>query len=162
MHSTGSALVTAKTCATAFSASCCMRMRCQVLADDCRVLSGVEPNVQTYTALVSVCSHAGQFAQALSTLQAMDVAGVQPDVVAFNSVIAACADQAHWEAAWSVMAGMRRCGTTPTVVSYNLLLSACERAGQAERALEVFGRMQRDAASMPCAPCLCYAVPESA
>lgn len=112
-------------------------------------LTGVQPNVQAYTALVSVCNHAGQPAEALRALYAMDAAGVQLDAVAFNSVMATCAGRGQWESAWAVMATMQRSGVEPTARSHNLLLSACERAGQAERALEVFQRMQRRAKGAP-------------
>lgn len=56
-----------------------------------RLRAGVKPNVQAYTALVGVCSHAGQHEAAMDTLQAMDAAGIQPDARAFNGVLATCA-----------------------------------------------------------------------
>lgn len=66
------------------------------------LLTGVAPNVKTYTTLMSACTRHGQWQRALEAFRRMEAAGLQPDVLAYNSAISAYAAAGLWEKAWAL------------------------------------------------------------
>ncbi|KAK3249083.1 hypothetical protein CYMTET_41480 [Cymbomonas tetramitiformis] len=59
--------------------------------------AGVEPNVITYSSLISACEKGGQWEKALEVFAGMKKAGVEPNVITYSSLISACEKGEQWE-----------------------------------------------------------------
>ena len=83
---------------------------------------GVEPNLATFNAALSVCAKAGQAQAALSLLGEMRSAGVKPDEYTFISAISACKKGGRGEAAAALAKGWDRAGEWPESLTFNAAL----------------------------------------
>ncbi|CAJ1365244.1 unnamed protein product, partial [Effrenium voratum] len=84
----------------------------------------VEPDIITFSAVISACEADGEWSYALYTLQEMVSRHISPNIIACNACIAACAAAGRWKEATRLLSSMP---CRPDVVSYNSVL-ACERA----------------------------------
>ncbi len=56
----------------------------------------MQPNVQTYTAVIIVLAHAGQAERAMQMFRRMEMADVRADLLAYNAIMTAHAHGGHW------------------------------------------------------------------
>ena len=63
--------------------------------------AGVQPNVITYSAVISAFEKGGQWQQALSLFDHMTQEDVQPDVICFNAALSSLEKGSQWQQAWA-------------------------------------------------------------
>ncbi|CAN4112509.1 unnamed protein product [Withania somnifera] len=104
------------------------------------VNAGVEPNANTYGALIDGCAKAGQVAKAFGAYGIMRSKNVKPDRVVFNALITACGQSGAVDRAFDVLSEMKAEARPiePDQVTIGALMKACANAGQVDRALEVY------------------------
>lgn len=104
------------------------------------VNAGVEPNANTYGALIDGCAKAGQVAKAFGAYGIMRSKNVKPDRVVFNALITACGQSGAVDRAFDVLSEMRAEARPiePDQITIGALMKACANAGQVDRALEVY------------------------
>lgn len=104
------------------------------------VNAGVEPNANTYGALIDGCAKAGQVAKAFGAYGIMRSKNVKPDRVVFNALITACGQSGAVDRAFDVLAEMKAEARPiePDQITIGALMKACANAGQVDRALEVY------------------------
>ncbi|KAG6481626.1 hypothetical protein ZIOFF_058230 [Zingiber officinale] len=108
------------------------------------VNSGIEPNVNTYGALIDGCARAGQVAKAFGAYGIMRSKKVQPDRVVFNALITACGESGAVDRAFDVLSEMRAepKPIDPDHVTIGALIKACTKADQVDRTREVYKMLQ--------------------
>ncbi|EMS68784.1 hypothetical protein TRIUR3_27440 [Triticum urartu] len=114
------------------------------------VSAGIEPNVNTYGALIDGCAKAGQIAKAFGAYGIMSSKKVKPDRVVFNALISACGESGAVARAFDVLSEMtaessesKGCKPIlPDHVTVGALMKTCIQAGQADRAREVYKMLQ--------------------
>ena len=104
--------------------------------------AGEQPNVVTYSALISAYEKGAQWELARDLFEAMKAARVQPDVITYSAPISAYEKAAQWELARDVFAEMNAAGVQPDVKSYSALVSAYEKGAQWPRAEIAFAEMK--------------------
>lgn len=126
---------------------------------------GLEPNVVTYSTVISACANAlanrgddannadndrdedfrrRPLVQALDLLREMEKRGVAPNVITYNAALRACAEARALPRALALADELRGKGLRPTVVTHGTLMTACERVGDAIEADRVFTAMRAD------------------
>ena len=67
--------------------------------------TGLQPDVKSYNAVVSVCAKNGKQAKALQLLAEMREQGIQPNVITYSAAISACEkSKDQWQAALKLLA----------------------------------------------------------
>jgi pentatricopeptide repeat domain-containing protein 1 len=102
----------------------------------------VQPDVITYSALISACEKGAQWQRAMEVFKEMKTAGVKPDDITYSALISACEKGAQWQRAMEVFKEMKAAGVKPDAITYSALISACEKGAQWQRAMEVFKEMK--------------------
>jgi pentatricopeptide repeat domain-containing protein 1 len=112
--------------------------------------SGLTPDIQTYSSVISACESAGQWQRALGVLQAMmetdsDNNDSTLNLYCFNAAISACEKGGAWIEALELYETMIDQGgsLTPTFVTLNSLVVALQNAGQKELAQSKYEQGQR-------------------
>jgi pentatricopeptide repeat protein len=112
--------------------------------------SGLTPDIQTYSSVISACESAGQWQRALGVLQAMmetdsDDNDSTLNLYCFNAAISACEKGGAWIEALELYERMIDQGgsLTPTFVTLNSLVVALQNAGQKELAQSKYEQGQR-------------------
>lgn len=103
---------------------------------------GLEPNVITYSALVSACTKGSKWQMALNLMSEMKDAGLKPDVVSCNAAISACEKGGKWQEALSFLGEMKELGLKPNTITFNSAITACASNGQVQQALALFDTME--------------------
>jgi pentatricopeptide repeat domain-containing protein 1 len=104
--------------------------------------SGLSPDIQTFSSIISACEAAGQWQRALGVLQTMmdehdDDGGESAlNLYCFNAAISACEKGGAWVEALELYERMLDRGGTlePNFVTLNSLVVALDKAGQKELA----------------------------
>lgn len=99
--------------------------------------AGVQPNVKTYTTLMSACTRAGEWERALDAFQMMEAAGLEADVMAYNSAISACAATGAWDVAWAHFGS-----ASPTHLPIRSAFSCSETIAATDVSLPKCGQLQ--------------------
>ncbi|GAB4844217.1 hypothetical protein Ancab_037583 [Ancistrocladus abbreviatus] len=100
--------------------------------------AGIEPDVVTYTTLISACYKKGQWVIANGLWNLMVRKGCYPNVATFNARIQFLVSHARaWEAN-SLMGLMEGLGMQPDGVTYNLVIKGFCQAGHLEMAKRVY------------------------
>uniref|UniRef100_C6JRV6 Pentacotripeptide-repeat region of PRORP domain-containing protein n=1 Tax=Sorghum bicolor TaxID=4558 RepID=C6JRV6_SORBI len=100
--------------------------------------AGIEPNVNTYSALIDGCARAGQVAKAFGAYGIMSSKKVKPDRVVFNALISACGESGAVARAFDVLSEMtaessESKGSKPIIpdhVTVGALMKTCIQACQ--------------------------------
>lgn len=121
---------------------------------------GIQPNVVTYSTLISACAVAiaqgmqeldgrpddrsvqAPFQYALTLFQEMKETNVKPNIVTYNVIIKACAEIFEPQKAFQYMDELIAEGLQPTIVTFGTLMMACERVGDMAYAGKVFSKMK--------------------
>ena len=93
---------------------------------------GLEPNVITYSALISACEKGQKPEDAIELFKAMKWEGVVPDVITYNALISACEKGQKFEQALKLFHAMQQQGVVPDVITYNALISAPVRKASSQ------------------------------
>lgn len=101
------------------------------------ILSGVRPNVRTFTTVISACATAGDWKQALSLLQKMEKEGVRANRFTYSAAISAMGKAGRWQHALALLHRMGERRVPANVVAFNAAMAACTSAGHWEEALGV-------------------------
>lgn len=102
-----------------------------------KMLQGkLEPNVVSYSTVISACQKQQKSQSALDLLWTMRVQLVLPNMVTCSAAISACGR--HWKTAVWLFALMELDMVEQDVISYNAAISACEKGSKAGRA-RLFG-----------------------
>eukprot|EP00434_Breviolum_minutum_P008966 symbB.v1.2.007899.t1/scaffold491.1/size196728/3 len=121
--------------------SCCSKAGHWMLAlhflhDPMVSLQRLDPNVISFSCVISACDKAGNAWQlALAVLQLMSKQKVAPNVISFSNAISACEKCGRWEFALELLSVQLEADLHPDGVSYNSAISACEKAAEWERAV---------------------------
>merc|ERR1719375_1854356 len=100
--------------------------------------SRLEPDVISYSAVISVCEKGQHWARAKGLLHEMCGFAVSLELISCNAAIAACEKGQQWEHSLSLLWDMQRVKTVPESVSYKAAISA-----SGERAFELCMEMHR-------------------
>lgn len=92
-------------------------------------LSGIQPNVISYTAAIKCCETNNDLASALMILDLMRINGVAPNEVTYSCVITVAAKSFAGEVALSVVREMQSSGFPPNPLCFCGALFACARSG---------------------------------
>ena len=98
----------------------------------------INPDVVSYSAVISACQKRGEWQQAISLFRAMPQARITPDVISYNAVISTCEKGGAWQQALALFLAMPKAQINPDVISYNAVISACEKRGEWQQALALF------------------------
>ena len=102
----------------------------------------LEPNVVTFSTVISACQKQEDAAAALDLLASMDRSHIVPNTITYSSAISAC-ERAHWtELALSLFHSMQRVDLQADCICYNSVISACEKGKRAETALDLLETMR--------------------
>ena len=95
----------------------------QTLRDD-----GIQPDVRTYSAMISTCGKARNLKAAREYFEEMKGAGVEPNVITYNAMVSTCGKRRNLEAAREYFEEMKGAGVQPDVRTYSAMISTCEKA----------------------------------
>eukprot|EP00415_Alexandrium_ostenfeldii_P005144 UN5144 len=109
------------------------------------IQSRVEPNVVTFSAVISACEKGGQWLAALTLLSSMIKLGIVPNVVSCNAAVSTCEKSGQWLVALALLSSMAWLHIEPTVVKFQCS-AQCLREGQ-----PVAGRLDLVALHVPVA-----------
>ena len=102
----------------------------------------LEPNVVSFSTVISACQKQEDAAAALDLLASMDRSHIVPNTITYSSAISAC-ERAHWtELALSLFHSMQRVDLQADCICYNSVISACEKGKRAETALDLLETMR--------------------
>lgn len=110
---------------------------------------GLQPDIQTYSSVISACEAASKWQRALSVLQSMmndSYTEESLNLYCFNAAIAACAKGGAWVEAVDLFERMKQKGGSslrPTIVTYGSLIEAVDTAGQKELAMSLYDEALR-------------------
>ncbi|KAG9143770.1 hypothetical protein Leryth_011439 [Lithospermum erythrorhizon] len=117
-----------------------MYAKCASLDDARRVYDqAVEPDMVSWTAMVSGYVSAGLLAEAVKVFEDMLMKGCMPDQVAFVTVINACTAEGRLDDASRFFSLMHN----PNVVAWNVMISGHAKRGYEEKAIQSFKHMIR-------------------
>jgi pentatricopeptide repeat domain-containing protein 1 len=98
----------------------------------------VQPNVITYSALISACAKGAQWQRAMAVFEEMKAAGVQPNDITYSALISACDKGAQWQRAMEVFEEMKEAGVQPNVQTFNPLISVLWQCSQRRTAIDMY------------------------
>mmetsp|Transcript_48339 Transcript_48339/g.155055 ORF Transcript_48339/g.155055 Transcript_48339/m.155055 type:complete len:201 (-) Transcript_48339:389-991(-) len=104
------------------------------------VCRGLQPDVVTFNALISVCERSERWAQALVHFNEMRSCRLDPTSASLSSVLSACRRASAWSLAMHFLQGHR---SAANIVAFNAGLSALERGSQWEQALWLLASLPR-------------------
>jgi len=114
---------------------------------------GLNPDVQTYSSVISACEAAGEWQRALGVLRTMASTngGIPPNLFCFNAAIAACEKGGAWLEAVELYERMRSKGemVRPNFITINSLCIALDKAEQREFATNLYDEAFRDGIVSP-------------
>uniref|UniRef100_A0A7S3PGR6 PROP1-like PPR domain-containing protein n=1 Tax=Aplanochytrium stocchinoi TaxID=215587 RepID=A0A7S3PGR6_9STRA len=112
---------------------------------------GVTPDIQTYTAVLSILNRLKQPSYALRLFHDMIKQGIQPDIRVYCSIIGTLVKSHQWEKALEVFDNLIAAGMpAPNVFVYNAAIRACGVGKQWERAVQLFEDMNAGRVKTPC------------
>eukprot|EP01025_Chloroclados_australasicus_P041357 TRINITY_DN4377_c0_g1_i3.p1 TRINITY_DN4377_c0_g1~~TRINITY_DN4377_c0_g1_i3.p1 ORF type:complete len:1262 (-),score=185.28 TRINITY_DN4377_c0_g1_i3:1965-5750(-) len=112
------------------------------VVEQCRTMSGCEPDVNTFNNLIAIMNQTGKYPQALQAYEQMVTKGVKPDSKTASSILVACAeDESLWEISIALFNKLKSLGIEPDSVVYNVSVTACARGGAWQQALQIFSEM---------------------
>jgi len=100
---------------------------------EAQIEADVDPDMITYSSLLSACERAGAVEQAVGLLEKMHSQGLTGPPQMYNSVIAACG--IRWKPALEAFLGMQCAGVEVTAQSATLLMASLCAAKQRDHAL---------------------------
>ena len=104
---------------------------------------GVEPDLLTYTSVITSCSRLGRWKESISILEEVSAKhGLKPDKVMYTAVIKVCSDSGRWQETIRLLAKMKRENVRMDSTVCNSVITACAAAGQWEAALKVISFMR--------------------
>lgn len=94
--------------------------------------SGLSPDIQTYTSVISACEAAGEWQRALGLLQ--EIPEEEKNLYCFNAAISACEKGGAWVEALELYERMKERGGAlkPNFITVGSVVVALEQAGQKE------------------------------
>lgn len=100
----------------------------------------MEPNVVSFSAMISATEKGLHWQQALQCLQEMPNRKVCPNVVSISAALSACGNgvNGQWQHAWELFAGLFDSRTRANVISNNAVMSALEKGYQWQQAMSLF------------------------
>jgi len=102
----------------------------------------LEPDEQTYGAVVSALAHSGLYEEALQIAKTCPQTLERIDV--YNEALFACHNAGEPQAALDLLRDMETNGPTPNLVSKTIAMNACAKAGQHyEDAFALFDKLQQ-------------------
>ncbi|GLB37111.1 putative pentatricopeptide repeat domain containing protein [Lyophyllum shimeji] len=102
---------------------------------------GFQPDLATYTALMTAASAEGHWLDAWAILDDMTAVGVKPDVAVFNALLKAqfrCSSQNVWQ----VIKKMDELGVAPNAATYTFIIRRFVDSGNLELAVQYFHDMK--------------------
>merc|ERR1719240_1679871 len=105
--------------------------------------TGVQANVQSYSAVVSAFAKAGDTKGSEKWLLRMLEAGIRGDTISYTAMINACARVGDVQKAEEWLVKMLEDGVEPNVITFNAVISACAKKGQGRRAESWLDKMKR-------------------
>jgi len=114
-----------------------------LLSLSCMKQDGVQPELQTYNALINSCAGGCQWVLALLLIEEMQRGRVVPDLLTFSSTINACRDGESWWVALAMLAAAQREGLPADLITCSAVMTACAKGAQWQRTLELLNEIQR-------------------
>lgn len=105
---------------------------------------GIQANIHTYSALMSVCVKCNECQLALDVYEQLQSEGLVPNMVTYNILIDAYARTGQWKVAADLLDPIAEQGLQPEARTYNAIIAACGKAGQPSAAKQVYDRMLSD------------------
>ncbi|GAB4833513.1 hypothetical protein Ancab_031757 [Ancistrocladus abbreviatus] len=120
-----------------------------LLSDAYTIFSGMcDPDVVTYTSIISVFGKSGYEFQALELFFSMRESGIEPNEFSFVALLTACGRMLELELGFQVHSLARKLGYLSSTFVANALMALCDKCGYLEDALVLFDEMpERDIAS---------------
>lgn len=131
------------------------------LLQDMKDSKNVQPNVVTYSTIISVCAAAvakgleamvdegdtHHYAKeplkcAFDLLDEMKSRNIDPNIITYNALLKACAEAQAIDKAFHFADELIDKGLEPTIITFGTLMTACERVGNVEAAGKVFQKMK--------------------
>ncbi|CAE7947594.1 unnamed protein product, partial [Symbiodinium sp. KB8] len=97
----------------------------------------LQPDLVTYTSMISACDKAHRPDWALELLHDLQGSDLQTDTVAYNAAIGACEKEARWESSILLFAKMAQRFLEASLLTRNSVLGCCQSAGQWQWALHL-------------------------
>lgn len=104
-------------------------------------VGGFQPDLATYTALMTAASNEGHWLDAWAILNDMTAVGVKPDIAIFNALLKAqfrCSSQNIWQ----VINKMNELGIAPSASTYTFIIRRFIDSGNLELAIQHFYAMK--------------------
>lgn len=105
---------------------------------------GIEANIHTYSALMSVCVKCNECQLALDVYEQLKAEGLTPNMVTYNILIDSYSRLGQWSLAADVLDLISDQELIPEARTYNAIIAACGKAGQPNSAMEIYKRMLLD------------------
>ena len=111
--------------------------------------SGLTPDIQTYSSVISACEAAGKWQRALGLLQEMKEE--EKNLYCFNAAISACEKGGAWVEALELYELMKERGGSlkPNFISVGSVVMALDQAGQKEMSTSVYDEAARSGILKP-------------
>jgi pentatricopeptide repeat protein len=102
--------------------------------------SGLDPDIQTYSSVISACEAAGEWQRALGLLQSLQDQNKELNLYCYNAGISACATGGAWIEALELYECMKERGgpLRPNSVTISGIVQALDNAGQKEMAQSIY------------------------
>lgn len=111
---------------------------------------GLEPSIESYTALVSAYSRSGLLHKAFTVLEEMKrIPLCKPDVFTYSILIKSCVEYSRFDHVDRLLSDMSRNGIKPNTVTYNTILDAYGKVGKFKDMDDVISKMLEDQDSKP-------------
>merc|ERR1719272_595489 len=105
--------------------------------------SGVQANVQSYSAVISAFAKTGDAQGSEKWLMKMLAAGIRGDTISYTAMINACARVGNVEKAEEWLIKMLEDSVEPNVITFNAVIAACAKKNQGRRAENWLEKMRR-------------------
>ncbi|KAH9312985.1 hypothetical protein KI387_028020, partial [Taxus chinensis] len=111
---------------------------------------GLEPSIESFTALASAYSRSGLLDKAFSILNRMKAfPQCQPDVYTYSILIKSCVEASRFDYVDKLLSEMSANGIKPNTVTYNTILDAYGKAGNFKEVEDILSEMLENPDSKP-------------
>ncbi|CAE7941187.1 unnamed protein product [Symbiodinium sp. KB8] len=101
------------------------------------------PDLITYSAGVSACAKAKQWAGSLLLLQQLrEAGGGAAEEIAYNAAVSSCEDTWQWKESLELLAAMRCDDLKPNVLNLNVVIGACCKASELRPLQQLLGSVR--------------------